>query len=137
MGSHLNSSEIFKVLSVDTRIKIIKLLKTSGATGVKTISQVLGISPPAVSQHLKVLKNAGLVTNTRNGYWIPYSIDEEAMESFHLLVDDLCKCGCKGKCRIESKRESSLADLVKYKKELEDELKEVKSRIEEIKNNKL
>ncbi|OHD70772.1 MAG: hypothetical protein A2W19_04490 [Spirochaetes bacterium RBG_16_49_21] len=136
MGLRLNSSEIFKVLSADTRIKIIRLLKVNGATGVKTIAQVLGITPPAASQHLKVLKNAGLVTSTRNGYWIPYAIDEEAMENFHLIVDDLCKCGCKGKCRLEGKGESSLASLLKYKEELENELKVVKSRIEQIKSNK-
>ena len=54
-------AEIFKVLSVETRVKIVDLLKANGALGVKDISEKLGITPPAVSQHLKILKQAGLV----------------------------------------------------------------------------
>ena len=75
MSLRLNSSEIFKALSVESRIRIIELLKSKGSLGVKNIAEVIGITPAAVSQHLKVLKHAGLVRSTRKGYWIPYSID--------------------------------------------------------------
>ncbi|MBW2668912.1 MAG: winged helix-turn-helix transcriptional regulator [Deltaproteobacteria bacterium] len=48
--------EIFKVLSVDTRVKIIELLKAQGPLGAKDISAAIGITTAAVSQHLKILK---------------------------------------------------------------------------------
>ena len=134
MSFRAGSSEIFKVLSVDTRIKIIRLLKTGGATGVKTIAQALGITLPAVSQHLKVLKQAGLVTRTRSGYWIPYAIDKDAMESLRLFVDDICRCGCNEKYRFDSSNESSLASLLKYREELKKELQEVERRIKAVKS---
>ena len=57
--------EIFKVLSVETRLKIIELLKSRGALGVKSIAEEFGITPAVVSQHLKILRHAGLVRNNR------------------------------------------------------------------------
>ena len=50
--------DMFKVLGVETRIRIIDLLKTKGPLGAKKIAEVLGITPAAVSQHLKILKQA-------------------------------------------------------------------------------
>jgi len=125
----LNFSEIFKVLSVETRIKIIELLKSRGAMGSKNISELLGITAAAVSQHLKVLKQAGLVKSTRKGYWIPYSIDTEMLENCRLAVDEICECGCKNTCRFENQKQLNQVSLEKYKKELEKELGEIKKRI--------
>jgi len=125
----LNFSEIFKVLSVETRIKIIELLKSRGAMGSKNISELLGITAAAVSQHLKVLKQAGLVKSTRKGYWIPYSIDTEMLENCRLAVDEICECGCKNTCRFETQKQLNQVSLEKHKKELEKELGEIKKRI--------
>lgn len=133
MPRRLDSSEIFKVLSVESRIRIIELLKSKGSLGVKNIAEMMGITPAAVSQHLKVLKHAGFVKSTRKGYWIPYSIDTEVMENCRLVVDEICRCGCKSSCRFENQKQLSLSSLENDKKELEKELKEVKKRISEIK----
>ncbi len=132
----LNPSEMFKVLGVETRVRIIELLKSKGSLGVKSIAKRFGITPAAVSQHLKVLRHAGLVRNERKGYWIPYSIDEKALESCRCMLNDVCTCGCKGKGRfIEHKSDNaSLASLLEYKKELEEELQNVRERISEIKS---
>ncbi|MFQ6090459.1 MAG: ArsR/SmtB family transcription factor, partial [Candidatus Bipolaricaulia bacterium] len=61
-------AELFKLLSADTRIAIIELLK-HGPLKVNEIAGSLGISPSAVSQHLRLLKSAGLVRGKRDGYW--------------------------------------------------------------------
>ena len=61
-------------LAVETRVKIIDLLKSEGPLGAKKISELIGVTPAAVSQHLKILKQAGFVHSERNGYWIPYAI---------------------------------------------------------------
>jgi DNA-binding transcriptional ArsR family regulator len=130
----IEPSEIFKVLSVDTRVRIIELLKTGGALGVKDISERLGITAPAVSQHLKILKQAGLVKSKRKGYWIPYSINEEAMEDCRDILSEVCSCGCKDPRRI-AENESRAADmetLKKYELELQNELEKVRQRIKQL-----
>ncbi len=127
-------AEIFKVLSVETRVKIIDLLKANGALGVKDISEKLGITPPAVSQHLKILKQAGLVRSERQGYWIPYSINEEAMEDCREILNEVCSCGCQGTGKFKEKElsKASLAALKKYEFELKKELNKVRGRVSEI-----
>jgi DNA-binding transcriptional ArsR family regulator len=127
-------AEIFKVLSVETRVRIIELLKANGALGVKDISEKLGITPPAVSQHLKILKQAGLVRSERQGYWIPYSINEEAMEDCREILNEVCSCGCKGTGKFKEKElsKASLEALKKYEIELQKELSKVRGRVNEI-----
>ena len=86
----LGPSDVFKVLSVDTRLKIIELLKLRGPLGVTTIAEELKVTPSAISQHLRVLRQAGLVDRERKGYWVPYSIDEEALGSCCGMLIDVC-----------------------------------------------
>ena len=135
----LDPSEIFKVLAVDTRVRIIELLKSKGPLGVNNIAELVGITPSAVSQHLKILKHAGLVRNERKGYWIPYSIDEEALESCRQVLNEVCTCGCGGIGNFKEKElgGSSTVLLQNYEKELLNELKTVQERIREIKAKKV
>lgn len=130
----IEPAEIFKVLSVDTRINIIELLKANGPLGVKDISEKLGLSAPAISQHLKILRQAGLVRSERRGYWIPYSIDEKAMEDCRGILNEVCTCGCQGTGKYKEKelREADLDALKKYETELEKELGIVRKRVKEI-----
>ncbi|MHC4173237.1 MAG: ArsR/SmtB family transcription factor [Planctomycetota bacterium] len=134
----LDPSEMFKVLGVETRVKIIELLKSKGPLGAKNIAEVLGITPAAVSQHLKVLRQASLVKNERKGYWIPYSIDEEALENCRCLLTEVCTCGCKGKGRFKEQelKKAGLTCLIKYEKELKKELQNVRERISAVRARK-
>ncbi len=134
----IEPAEIFKVLSVETRVKIIELLKTKGPLGVKEISGNLGLTPPAVSQHLKILKQAGMVRSERQGYWIPYTINVEAMENCRKVLDEVCTCGCQGTGKFKEKElsKASLEALKKYEKELLNELKVVRDRVKEIDSDK-
>ena len=130
----IEPAEIFKVLSVETRIKIVEMLKAKGPLGVKDISEKLSLTPPAVSQHLKILKQAGLVRSERRGYWIPYTINEEAMENCRKILNEVCTCGCQGTGKFKEKElsKASLKALKKYEKELMDELEIVRNRVKEI-----
>ncbi len=134
----LEPSEMFKVLGVETRVKIINLLKSKGPLGAKNIAELVGITPAAVSQHLKILRQAGLVRNERKGYWIPYSIDEEALEKCRQELNEVCTCGCRGSGNVGEKElsHSSLESLKKYEKELGNELRIVRERIKEIEHRK-
>jgi DNA-binding transcriptional ArsR family regulator len=69
------ATEVFKALSVPSRMQIFSLLKREGPLPVKEIAGSLGMTAPAVSQHLRVLRTAGLVTSKRQGYWVPYAVD--------------------------------------------------------------
>jgi ArsR family transcriptional regulator len=131
--------EIFKVLSVDTRVKIIELLKAQGPLGSKDISAAIGITTAAVSQHLKILKQAGLVRSERKGYWIPYSIDEKAMENCRQILTEVCTCGCKGtgKFRESDSERSNLESLKTYEEELRNELGIVQQRLTELESKKM
>ena len=122
----LEPSEVFKVLGVETRVRIVELLKTRGPLGVNALAESLGISPAAVSQHLRVLRHAGLVTPERKGYWIPYSLNEEALENCRCLVNEVCSCDCHGPAG------SSLEDLQTHEKELQMELERVQREIARV-----
>jgi len=87
------AAELFKVLSVDRRIEIIELLKKE-AMCVNAIAESLGVTQSAVSQHLRVLKAAGLVQDDRQGYWIYYSLNREALEKARQRLNRVCTCGC-------------------------------------------
>lgn len=129
-------AELFKVLGVESRIRIIELLKRKGALGVSEMSELLGITPSAVSQHLKVLKYAGLVRSERKGYWIPYEVDPAALARCRELLAKVCTCGCKGTGRARearvNKAKDKLALLREYERELQKQLREVRARIKEV-----
>ena len=131
----MEAADIFKVLGVETRVKIIELLKARGTAGAKEISLELGITAAAVSQHLKILKHAGLVRSERQGYWIPYAIDAQALENCRELLIEVCSCGCRGTGRFKDTdpQRSDLASLEKYAQELEMELAAVRQRMKELK----
>lgn len=132
----ISQAELFKILGVETRIRIIELLKQKGTLGVNDLAGVLRVSPSAVSQHLKILKHAGLVRNERKGYWIPYSVNEEALEQCQELLSKVCTCGCKGTGQVReaelSASDDKLSLLQKRERELQRQLNEVRCRIKEV-----
>jgi DNA-binding transcriptional ArsR family regulator len=134
----LEPSEIFKVLSVETRVKILDMLKENGPSGAKELSISLGVTTAAVSQHLKILKQAGLVRSERKGYWIPYSIDEKAMANCREILNEVCTCGCEGSGNFREVQleKSDLVSLNKYEEELKRELDAVRQRKKEMKSSK-
>src|SRR4030065_685617 len=96
------SAELFKLLSVDKRIEIIELLKKEPMS-VNALADALGITQSAVSQHLRVLKSAGLVKDERHGYWIYYSLSKDVLEKCRERLNRICTCGCLGgQIRLES-----------------------------------
>ncbi len=74
-------TKIFKALSDPTRFKIFLLLNDR-VSCVNALVNFLQISQPAVSQHLKILREAGLVKIEKKGYWVHYSSDKKKIEKF-------------------------------------------------------
>lgn len=71
-----DAAELFKVLGDPTRLKIVSSLLLEEMC-VCDVAAVMGMSQPAVSHHLKVLKAARLVKYRRDGKQIYYSLDDE------------------------------------------------------------
>ena len=85
-------AKIFKVLSVETRVRMIHLLKDR-ALCVNALAKSLDITPAAVSQHLRVLRDADIVIDEKRGYFVHYHVNRETLDqwqnlSFELLGGD-------------------------------------------------
>ena len=85
-------ARIFKALSVDTRVRIVLLLKER-ALCVNALAARLEVSPSAVSQHLRILRDADLVTPDKRGYYVHYELNSETLSRWRELVDDLLSGG--------------------------------------------
>ena len=70
---------ILKALSDETRYKLMGMLLKHNYC-VRTLAQHLDISESAVSQHLKVLRNAGLVQGVKRGYYTHYKADRDRLQ---------------------------------------------------------
>ena len=67
--------KIFKAIGDETRVKILILLSNRNICA-KGIAKHLEISEAAVSQHIKILKEANIITGYKEGYYILYHINE-------------------------------------------------------------
>ena len=79
-----NSIAIFKCLSDQSRLKIINCLLEKPMY-VELISELVGLNPSTISFHLKKLEEAGLVTSSKEQYYVVYKVNEEALK--HSLLD--------------------------------------------------
>lgn len=86
------TAEIFKALGDATRLKILKLITSRGNNlCVGKIASTLEISQPAVSQHLKILKNAGLVEADRQGFHVHYQVKKDSLNTYGIKTTDFFK----------------------------------------------
>lgn len=81
-------ARLFKALSDPTRLQILSIIDAApgGEACVCDLTATFDMSQPAISQHLKVLVDAGVLTREKRGAWAWYSIVPEALEAVrHLL----------------------------------------------------
>ena len=67
--------KVLKVLSDKNRLRILKLLETKKCC-VCELSEIIGITQPSVSRHLKKLKAAGLIQDEQQGFWTDYFLSK-------------------------------------------------------------
>jgi ArsR family transcriptional regulator len=93
-------ARFFHALSDETRLRIVaKLL--SGEQCVCNLTDALDAGQSRLSFHLKTLKQAGLVTDRRDGRWIHYSLNHEALSEIGSLLRALAEKAetvCDRKC---------------------------------------
>jgi len=134
------TAERFKVLSVDTRIRMIQLLKEKGCLCVNALADNLGITQSAVSQHLRIMKAAGLVRDERKGYWIHYSLNEENLERYRRELEEVCRCGCREESPLSwevTQSGASRRSLEDYKRRLQGELRRVEKMIKDLERQRV
>lgn len=91
--------QCLKALAEKTRLKILAMLMDKEFC-VEALANRLDLSESAVSQHLRILREAGMVEGTKRSYYVHYSVKEErladiikALENLpeHVVIPDTCQ----------------------------------------------
>ena len=78
----MNETEVFRALSDPTRRAVLERL-AGGPRNATELRDGFAISQPAMSQHLAVLRGAGLVREQRAGRHVNYSLDPAGLAPLH------------------------------------------------------
>jgi len=85
--------KLFKALADPTRAQVLAQLADGGLC-VGALAYRLGVTHSAVSQHLRILREAGLVDGERQGYRVHYSLNREQIRTISAQVgkwfEELC-----------------------------------------------
>lgn len=110
--------KVFKALSDETRLKTL-LIISKRTICQKGISRHLGISESAVSQHIKVLKESGIVTGIKQGYSVIYVINDDCFKEakfFLKMINDIEDDTFIDKEKLDAIRLNSCANCKSNKK---------------------
>lgn len=81
--------KILKALADESRIRIVALLKKRNSLCVCEITEIIGLSQPTISSHLKKLQDAEIITYSKDGLWVKYSLDENMEEEVEQFLDSI------------------------------------------------
>ena len=84
------NDKVFKALSDANRRKIISLLRKNNMTAGE-IAEQFDISKPSISEHLKILKNAELISSEKNGQFITYFLNSSILEDIITYFMEIIK----------------------------------------------
>ena len=70
---------LFKALGDENRLRILKLVSQGEDLCACRILDELDITQPTLSHHMKILKDAGLISARKQGRWMHYAISENAI----------------------------------------------------------
>ncbi len=80
------AANILKLLGDKTRLTMVKILDNHDCCVCEFV-EIFKMSQPAISQHIRKLKDAGVVRETRRGQWIIYSLNKDS--GYYPLVQNL------------------------------------------------
>lgn len=78
----MSEVDIFKVLADPTRRTVLERLASAEMTATE-LREGFAISQPAMSQHLAVLRGAGLISERRSGRFVNYRVEPDGMAPLH------------------------------------------------------
>lgn len=84
-AAHLSRG--YKALGDPTRLQLLSMIAAhdGGTACVCELTGPLALSQPTISHHLRVLREAGLVTSERRGTWVHYSLVPDALRELGVL----------------------------------------------------
>ena len=83
---NVEAARLFHALADETRLAILRQLREEGEVCACDFQACCTLAQPTVSHHLKVLREAGLVTTEKRGLWVHYRLDERAVERLRAYV---------------------------------------------------
>ncbi|MBW0118292.1 ArsR/SmtB family transcription factor [Pseudonocardia abyssalis] len=91
-GQAVELARVFKALGDPVRLRLASLIAShdGGEACVCDLTDAFELSGPTISHHLRVLREAGLITGERRGTWVYYRIQPDALRrlSAVLVLDD-------------------------------------------------
>ena len=83
-----NLADGFAALGDPVRLKLFSLIAAAGTNETCACSLVkpTGRSQPTVSHHLKVLREAGLITSTKRGIWVWYCVNQQRLLELQTIL---------------------------------------------------
>jgi DNA-binding transcriptional ArsR family regulator len=93
MNDPIRLARVLKVLSVPARVRIAQLLK-GRALCVNALAARLDVTQGAVSQHLRVMRDAGLVTDEKRGYFVHYRLNAKTLDAWQQAIVELLDPTC-------------------------------------------
>jgi|UniRef100_UPI00404850A9 ArsR family transcriptional regulator len=87
----LTPVQFFKCLADDTRLRCVTLLHQEGKLCVCELTAALALSQPKISRHLALLRQSGLLLDSREGQWVYYRINPDLPSWAYPLLDDALK----------------------------------------------
>jgi len=91
-------ARLLKVLAVPTRVRIVQLL-AGRALCVNALAGRLEVTQGAVSQHLRVMRDAGLVVDEKRGCYVHYRLNEATLAAWREAIDGLLAAPDAAECR--------------------------------------
>ena len=105
-----NIEKIIKALADKNRLRIVCLLNEKQDLCVCEITDIIGLSQPTISSHLRLLENAGLIESDKDGLWVNYNINNRSGLFSRKLIEMICKDLKKGKQIISDLKELKAID---------------------------
>jgi len=102
-------ARLLKVLSVGTRVRIVQVLK-GRVLCVNALASQLDVTQGAVSQHLRVMRDAGLVIDEKRGYYVHYRLNEQTLARWRKQIDGFLAPSPAVKCRCPERAGGNCED---------------------------
>ena len=93
--------QLLKALGDETRLKILIILSRRRICA-KGIAKHLGISEAAVSQHIKILKDAGIIVGEKVGYFVQYDLQESSLVETIQFIEQIKNGHIQGSCPLDT-----------------------------------
>lgn len=84
----MNRTLVLKAIADETRMKILSLLLRHNYC-VRALARKLEFSEGAISQHLKVLRDAGLLSGEKKGYFMHYDVNRDVLHALAVEIESL------------------------------------------------